>query len=476
MKSYFLRYCILAFITFMFSCNKERFITDHSAKLGFSNDTVLFDTVFTAIGSTTHQLVVHNPHNEWIRISEIRLDHKSTASNPTSNFRLNINGNQSNTAINVEIPPKDSIYIFVEVTVNPNGQNNPMVIQDSITFITNDNNQHVDLVAFGQDCHIFRGQVFNNQTWVNDKPYLIFNSMGVNQNQVLTIEAGCHIHFHHNSSMYVLGTLIVNGTLHDSVIFEGDRLEKMYDDVPGQWGYIHLLAGSVNSNINYAEIKNSIIGIQVDTCVNANPTLILSNTRIEHVSIAGLFAQEATIKAWNCLIADCGQYSVALSIGGSYEFYQTTIANYWTYSNRMTPALVLNNYYKDIYNHINIRPLKKAYFGNCIIYGSLKNEILLDEYHNTDADFSYMFDHCLVRTDSTVFNNSNSAHFIDIIKNLDPVFISTFKYDYHPDASSPAKDKGDPNIGNLFPLDINGISRTKGKPDLGAYEYLPNQK
>lgn len=273
--------------------------------------------------------------------------------------------------------------------------------------------------------------------------------------------------------MYILGTLKVNGTFEEPVTFRGDRLEHIYDDIQGQWGYIHLLAGSKNNQINYAVIKNGIIGLQVDTVVNANPTLTISNTRIENMSVVGLFTQEAFVKADNCLIANCGQYAVVLSIGGCYEFYHCTIANYWGFTNRSTPSLVLNNYYEDIYGNINIRPLEKAIFGNCIIYGNRDEEILLDEFPGTGQFFSYKFDHCLVRTDNSVFDNDDPLHFVDIIKNLDPNFVSTWEYDYRLDTLSPAKDNGDINIGNLFPLDINGISRiADGKPDIGAYERV----
>jgi hypothetical protein len=440
---------------------------DNSARPEFSADTVMFDTVFTTIGSITKQLMVYNRNSDWLRIDEISL------ARGNSGFRLNIDGIQQNNVKDLEIPPDDSIYIFIEVTVDPNGSNNPMVIQDSITFRCDGYFKDIDLVAFGQDCHIFNGQMFNSQIWVNDKPYLIFNSMAVDTNQTLTVEAGCTIHFHRNSSMYILGTLKVNGTFEEPVTFRGDRLEHIYDDIPGQWGYIHLLAGSKNNQINYAVIKNGIIGLQVDTVVNANPTLTISNTRIENMSVVGLFTQEAFVKADNCLIANCGQYAVVLSIGGCYEFYHCTIANYWGFTNRSTPSLVLNNYYEDIYGNINIRPLEKAIFGNCIIYGNRDEEILLDEFPGTGQFFSYKFDHCLVRTDNSVFDNDDPLHFVDIIKNLDPNFVSTWEYDYRLDTLSPAKDNGDINIGNLFPLDINGISRiADGKPDIGAYERV----
>ena len=45
------------------------------------------------------------------------------------------------------------------------------------------------------------------------------------------------------------GTLIINGSLGNEVVFQGDRLEDWYQDAPGQWSQIWLCAGSKNSTI-----------------------------------------------------------------------------------------------------------------------------------------------------------------------------------------------------------------------------------
>ena len=46
------------------------FSLDH---LSFSKDTVVFDTVFTTIGSTTQQFKIYNPSNKSVKIEQIEL-------------------------------------------------------------------------------------------------------------------------------------------------------------------------------------------------------------------------------------------------------------------------------------------------------------------------------------------------------------------------------------------------------------------
>lgn len=460
---------IIAISILYFSCEKEEFNKSQTANLQFSKDTVLFDTIFTTIGSTTKRFTVKNPYKESVKISSIYL-----ASAENSPFRLNIDGYPGNRLDNVEIKGKDSIYVFVELTIDPTGSNLPMVVQDSIIFSFNSKQQDVDLVAFGQDVHKINGEIIGTETFYNDKPYLIYNYLFVDTNSVLSIEPGAVLHFHRGSRLYVAGTIIANGSFDSPIKFEGDRLEHIYDDIPGQWDGIWLLPGSKDHVFNFTEIKNAIIGIQVDTLTNlTKPTLEISNSKIQNMSAAGIYAQGSTIKAYNNVITNCGQFAVALTLGGSYEFYHCTFANYWRFSTRTTPSILLNNYYIDIYNNLQIRPLDKATFSNCIIFGNKEAEIIFD-YHESE-NFNFLFDHSLLKVDSD-FSTNDPANFKNVIVNQDPKFIDSQNHNYELDTLSIAKDKGDPDIGLIYPLDINLNNRNLDSgPDLGAYERIENK-
>ena len=460
----------MVFLVF-YSCEKEEFITSADANLSFSTDTVLFDTIFTTIGSSTQILKVKNPYNKIIRISSISL-----AGGETSPFRLNIDGYPGIRLQDIELKEKDSLYIFVEITIDPNNSNLPLLVKDSIIFSFNNTQQDIKLIAFGQDVNLIDGGndsgiINGSQTWINDKPYLIYNSMLVESNSVLTIEPGVILHFHKNSRLYVAGTIEANGTFESPIIFQGDRLENEYKDIPGQWDGIWLMRGSKDNIFNYTEIKNAIIGIQVDSIANEiNPTLLISNSKIKNMTSTAIYAQGAAIIAYNNVISNCGQFALALTIGGSYEFYHCTIGNYWGFSARTTPSVLLNNYYIDIYGGMQIRPLTKALFGNCIIYGNKTSELFFDK--NDDGEFSYKFDHTLIKVNSE-FSTSDPHFFENVIVNNDPNFIDPYKGIFELDTLSVAKDFGKDDYGILYPLDINLQNRTSDSgSDLGAYERI----
>ena len=183
-----------------------------------------------------------------------------------------------------------------------------------------------------------------------------------------------------------------------------------------------------------------------------------------------IYAQGASIKAFNNVISNCGQFAIAITIGGSYEFYHCTIGNYWGFSTRTTPSVLLNDYYIDIYGTTQIRPLTKALFANCIIYGNKTSELLIDI--NDDEEFSYKFDHTLIKVDSE-FSTSDPVYFEKVIVNKNPNFIDPYDGILELDTLSVARNSGKDEYGIQYPLDINLQNRTSDlHPDLGAYERI----
>ncbi len=470
---------MIAVFAVFFSCQKEQFITGGSAKLQFSTDTVAFDTVFTSIGTTTKRLKVYNPYNKSIKISSISL----AQAGDQSYFRLNIDGLMTSEAKNIELPPKDSLYIFVEATIDPTLQNAPLQINDSIVFVTNNNIQDVNLVAWGQDVHLFtNNHVFSTQRWENDKPYLLIDTVYIDFDEILTIDPGVNIHLHKDAFLVVAGTIEVLGTVEEPVTFQGDRLEEFYDDIPGQWGRIIFLNESRKNIFRNCTIKNGIIGLNLGTPgEDPGPDVLLYNTLITNMSSAGIFALNARVNAYNTVIANCGQFLFTTYLGGSYEFVHCTFANYWgTYSNRRTPSIVLKNYVDVILedeqgNEQDVRfigNVEKAYFGNSIIYGNAQDEFGIDPLEGQTMNFSFANSLLRLRIDS--IDASYHDNFVDCIFNEDPEFFDIDANDIQLDTLSPAKDAGKVTITEQLPLlefDFNGKNRLDDNaPDLGAYE------
>jgi hypothetical protein len=475
---------LLIIVSTTFSCRKDDIETSSSASLKFSTDTILFDTVFTTIGSTTKRLKIYNRNGSKLIISNISLSQGAN-----SQFRINVDGVPGYSHTDVEIESNDSLFLFIEVTVDPNSLLSPFVVEEKINFTTNGNNQHVQLVAWGQNAHYFtpknfvsglpdyscldgdcgNGNAPVNTTWINDKPYVIYGYLVIDSLDVLKIDPGVRVHLHNNSGIWVYkdGNLRVNGTVADPVTFQGTRLESAWQDVAGQWDRIWINEGSTDNVLNYAVIKNAFIGIQAET-LPFNPSaptstnkLRLNNCVIQNSSAVGLLATNYKITDTNSIIVNSGQFNLYVRGGGEYQFNHTTIANYWSESTRETPAILLQNYYIDINGATQVRNIDSTNFYNCIVHGD--QDIEFDKDVLAPGSLNFKFVNSILKTT----NSTTGANYISIIKNPSAtIFVDFANNDYHLTSGSPAINNG---IVSGVLLDHDGITRSN-PPDIGAYE------
>lgn len=481
-------FVVLAGGLFLSSCRKDVLDVSPSSKLGFSTDTVYFDTVFVTMGSVTQRFRVYNSSEDKIKVSNIRL-----AGGSASPFRLNIDGEATINAHDVEIDGKDSIFIFVEVTIDPNNDQNPFVVMDSVLFETNGNLQNVKLMAYGRNADFFRPTVFPKNgfpaysvvgcdtTWTNNRPKVIIGYLAVDSACSLTIEAGTQVYLYNNSGIWVYkqGRLVVNGTLQDSVVFQGVRKEDSYKNTPGQWDRIWINQGSTGNVINYAVIKNGNIGIQAEDVISFGeglPSLLtLSNTRIKNMKAFGLYGVHYSINAWNNVISNCGSYALALINGGTYRFRHNTVANYWGESVRSETAVFLSNY--QVIQNVTYVANMDFRFTNGIVYGNLQGDNELDVDSQPGATFNWKFENTCLKIDNENIDPGDANHFSNMVLNEDPLFRDVQNRDYRLSESSTSRDKGSIAVVNespAIPTDLLGNNRLGDTaPDCGAMEFTP---
>ncbi len=467
----------LLFVFFFSSCKKNKLLTDNNAKIQFSADTLTFDTVFTTIGSATRQFKIYNPYSQKIKISRIWLENgKSSA------FRINVDGMPGTEFTDLELAPHDSTYIFVAVTVDPNNTNNPMVIYGNIFFLMNGNQQQVTLQAWGQDAYFHYNQdITTNTIWKNDKPHVILGiGVFVDSLQTLTINAGAKIYCHAYSHLFVQGGLQCNGTGTDTIVFQGDRLERYYDDLPGQWGGIVFLRGALPSQMTHTVITEGEFGIIMGSVLAQNyqssnfdgtnaPQLWMKKSVVKHCSQDGVFTFFSGIQMDNCLVYDCGDHCAQFAFGGDTKLNNCTFANFANSNNdHQSPTVRFNNYFLINNTTVDFRPGDVS-ATNCIVEGGLSSqkELVPDDSMNTPTQypFTYSFTNCLLRTHYTL---SGNTHFVNCIRNTDPLFTDKDKGYYSLKSGSPAINAGIAISG--ITSDITDKPRDS-QPDLGAYEF-----
>ncbi len=461
------------------SCRKEQLLQG-GGELRFSTDTLSFDTVFTSLGSATLGIKIFNPQDQKVNISSVRL-----AGGAASPFRLNVDG-KAGEGKDLEIAANDSIYVFATVKVDPNDANSPFIVEDRLVATLNGRDFSIPLLAYGQNAHYIRDSVLQSDTWKTDKPYVIFGYAVVDSGATLNIPHGCRIYMHQNARMFVVGTLVADGTRTDSIIFQGDRLDRSYfgyEGYPGEWGGIYFAPRSQNNVLRHVILANcgngaqgappAAIQVAPDSLPGRTaPQLTLDRVTIQNSAGYGLLAFGGNVTARNCLIHSCAASALALVQGGNYELDNCTIATYGNVkiSHTDNPAAVILNFFYFSQTQPPIVSQLQCTLRNCVVAGSLTNEFVADSLETAPATLNLY--NCLLKAEPQKIRPwlaQSSVRYTLADGTLDPQFTDVAKMNYRPKPGSPLIDAG--TTLNAPSIDLDDKPRPSGTaPDIGCYE------
>lgn len=474
---------VILLLTCLVACQHEIVSDDPNMQISFSHDTVLFDTVFTTMGSSTKLVMVYNPNRQAVQIEQVSMQEGK-------HFRINLDGeNNIEELRDITLRGKDSLFLFVRAYIDPLDENNPVLVEDDIAFRVNGKTQRVKLQAYGQNINKIQGKdglkVYQNLILNNRKPYLIYDTVAVAGD--LTIEAGTTVYMHAGAMLYAYGNVTAQGTKEAPIVFRGDRTDMLFDSVPyrmasGQWDGIYLIHPTdyptPTYTFDYVDILSGNIGLytyseNVEQC----PKMTLKNSRIHNHSVYGLVLQNVDAEVVNCEISNCASYCVYLA-GGKHDFVHNTIAAYYGYP--YTDLNIHTNILADNVAAVYINNLSKntartiSSFTNCIITGGREQNLVvatpLSDYYEGRFEGNYL------RTDSldeAYAKNNVYASDSDscVFRNIYYLYKEYHYYDFHLDSLSPAQGIADSVAAIPYPTDRDGHPR-KGKPDAGCYEFV----
>ena len=454
----------------MNSCHKE--LLSNKGGVSFSTDTLTFDTVFSTLGSVTLSFTVRNTQSKAVNISDIKLMQQAG-----TQFRILVPPNPASTPLveykNITIPAHDSIYVFVEVTINPNNANNPFVVLDQIQFVTNGVTQHIVLEAMGQNAHYWFSYHVKASagsfTFPTDRPNIIVNKNGglpifaVDTGATCIIPPGCKIFMGPGAVMTVDGTLMTSPTpsWSDSVIFQYIRTD--YGGLPGEWlGITYSRIATVN--LSHVIIDQSTFGLSDEYVLNilaqaqittsnlttsySNsqlPNVTLNNVIIRNSSTTALTALCTNLKATNCLFFSCGGALVQIGYGGTCTMTNCTLANtYSQYISSQNQALSIIDDLQYI-NGVLVSPLATTVnINNSIVGGNTSQNHGNDIYFflNLQSSDHIAFNNSFLTTvaDSITSYHAVNNNCIDTLGDPyysfnPPIFTAPFSNNYMPDSA-----------------------------------------
>ena len=457
--------------------------TDGRHRLAFSADTVSFDTLFTGMGSQTGILQVYNSTDANLCLPDVRL-----AGGWESPFRVNVDGQYGVRFADVDVRAGDSLFVFVEVTIDISEADSIFAIEDSLLFtLPSGVQQRVLLTASGLNVDYLRAVTLcADTTFTPRRPYVVYDSLVVDNGVTLTLRPGTQLYFHPGAYLSVRGTIKAEGTRDSLVVFRGDRIDNMlsylpYDFVNGQWGGITLAPQSHDNVFTYCDIHSSNWGIRASSSDMSQPTLTLEGTQIHNIDLCALDGTMISGSAVNCLFTNAGEHCVRM-LGGRFDFVHCTIANFfmWSVYANQGEAVSISNY-----DEKTVYPMLGINFLNCLITGRKEDELTGVVTTGSEADdlseyAQYMFSHSLILSRDTVAPNyvdvtwENPDSTIHGLKNFVPHpedYQNNFRFDFHLDTLSRARGTGSLDIAAVFaPADRDGLPRDT-VADAGCYQF-----
>lgn len=484
-KIYTIWFAVILGVIILFSgCRRDDSFFEGNVDLRFSSDTLRFDTVFTERGSATRILKIFNPESAPVKVS------LSLENGNISPFKFNADGEIGPDIKDLTIRPKDSIYVFVQVFIDPDQpiSSSPFIIEEQLLIEVNGNIQRVILEAWGQNANYIpakeaQGSVnllscrLNEIIWNDPRPYVIYGILVIDSCS-LVLPPGTKIYVHggvvrNQQSVYndgliaVLkhGKIISKGTPQQPVIIQGDRLEQAYAQSSGQWVGLLVSSESKGNQFEHTTIKNSLIGMRVDSLAQVK----LLGCQIYNTGNSGLICRHAIIQATNCLLFNNGKHAIELAHGGSYQFTYCTLGSYFG----QFEAVSITDYfcYETPCQQLFVNNLN-AEFLNCIIAGAGEEEILMDKKGQNNI-YQFSFKNTIYK----IKNLAGSPQYEELLANSElciplkggeKLFEDRQEGNFQLDSLSVAIGKAKFISG--IPFDILGKSRKPDAPDAGCFE------
>ena len=346
---------------------------------------------------------------------------------------------------------------------------------DNLIFVLdNGREERLQLETYVWNANIIRHLSVKNDTTISTtKPTVIYGGIDIVEGSTLTIAAGTTLYFHGDAGINVNGRLICNGTADKNVVLRGDRLDKLFDNLPydrvsGQWKGIKITSSSYGNVMNYTDVHSAFDGIKIDSSNVATEKLFLNSCRIHNNLGYGLYVNHSKVRIQNTEITNSEADCLYLK-DGDVDILASTIAQFYPFNARRGYAVNL------LYRKANPLTFK---CDNCIITG-FSDDVFNISADDKDSNLNNItISNTLLRTPTIdkprgmVLNNIMYEDVKDTIsygeKNFKAIDLKTMFFDFR--LKEKAKARNNAFATTLPSNDRRGESRV-GHPDLGAFIY-----
>ena len=222
-----------------------------------------------------------------------------------------------------------------------------MQVKDNLVFVLdNGREERLQLETYVWNANIIRHLSVKNDTTISTtKPTVIYGGIDIVEGSTLTIAAGTTLYFHGDAGINVNGRLICNGTADKNVVLRGDRLDKLFDNLPydrvsGQWKGIKINSSSYGNVMHYTDVHSAFDGIKIDSSNVATEKLFLNSCRIHNNLGYGLYVNHSKVRIQNTEITNSEADCLYLK-DGDVDILASTIAQFYPFNARRGYAVNL---------------------------------------------------------------------------------------------------------------------------------------
>lgn len=306
-----------------------------------SVDTIRLDTLYSALSSATHVAMIYNPHDHPLLLDEVSL-----LSGGNKGYRINVDGRSGSEIRDVTLPPRDSIFVFVEATFVAGDSDLPTLVTDSLLWRCNGITHYTRIEGYRQNvstlpanCHIAKDTL-----WRSERPYLITDSITIEPGARLTIAEGGHLLLPQGGRIIVRGAFTLAGSATNPILIEGIRRDNLTTDVsyrllPNQWDYIQFTAESQGNEIRYTTIRNGREGVTF--ALGNDPLakrLLLESSTITNMGGDGLTLAGGSYTLRNSELSNVGGSCLSIQ-KATVQAEQMTVVCDYLFDHRRSPVL-----------------------------------------------------------------------------------------------------------------------------------------
>jgi len=370
----------------------------------------------------------------------------------------------------LEVRKGDSIRVFVEVTTPENGIDDPQLVEDDLVFTLESGvQQKVNLRAWAWDAETISNlTVTSDMTISPGKPIIVYGGITVGEGATLIIRGGTTLYFHSGAGITVNGTLKCYGSEGNFVTLRGDRLDRMFDNLPydmvsGQWNGITIGETSWDNEILYTDVHSAMNGIVInDSTFSPYYKLTMTNSIVHNNQGYCLSSRNAAVTVLNCQITNALEDCVYIQ-GGHVTINNTTMAQFYRFDSERGVALRFSSKTDG--------PLYQLVVANSIVTGYADDQLMGDI---DSIGGNYAFDHCILCTPEVsdsmltniIFESPDSA--VAQEKNFVLIDEDNYICDFRLDSLSKAVNGA--NTATSSTIELTGRKRDE-LPDIGCYEF-----